>query len=49
MSNEALNNGKFIIRPAARHVFTIGEGLIKDSYSAIVELVKNSFDADAEK
>ena len=49
MSNESINNGKFIIRPAARHVFTIGEGLIKDSYSAIVELVKNSFDADAEK
>ncbi|MBC3539580.1 ATP-binding protein [Rufibacter sediminis] len=41
--------GKFKIRPAARHVFTIGEGLIKDSYSALVELVKNSYDADAEK
>jgi len=49
MNKESINNRKFIIRPAARHVFTIGEGLIKDSYSAIVELVKNSFDADAEK
>lgn len=49
MADDIQNNGKFIIRPAARHVFTIGEGLIKDSYSAIVELVKNAFDADAEK
>lgn len=48
MNNEIVNNGRFIIRPAARHVFTIGEGLIKDSYSAIVELVKNCYDADAE-
>ena len=37
----------FSIRPAARHVFTIGEGLIKDNYSALTEIVKNSYDADA--
>ncbi|MGZ3754873.1 MAG: sensor histidine kinase [Mucilaginibacter sp.] len=49
MNNIPSDVGKHIIRPAARHVFTIGEGLIKDSYSALVELVKNSYDADAEK
>ena len=36
-----------VIRPASRHIFTIGEGLIKDKYTALVELVKNSYDADA--
>lgn len=35
------------IRPAGRHVLTIGEDLIQDPYTAIVELVKNSYDADA--
>ncbi|WP_424000127.1 ATP-binding protein [Maribacter sp. IgM3_T14_3] len=35
------------IRPAARLITTIGEDLIGDSYAAIIELVKNSFDADA--
>lgn len=35
------------IRPAGRHVLTIGEELIQDENAAIVELVKNSYDADA--
>ena len=35
------------IRPAARHILTIGRDLIKDSYAALVELVKNAYDADA--
>lgn len=35
------------IKPAARLITTIGEDLIGDSYAAIIELVKNSFDADA--
>lgn len=35
------------IRPAARHILTIGKGLIKDSYTALLELVKNAYDADA--
>lgn len=35
------------IRPAGRHLFTIGEDLIQDKYAAIVELVKNSYDADS--
>jgi signal transduction histidine kinase len=37
------------IRPAARLISTIGADLIGDVYSAIVELVKNSYDADASK
>lgn len=35
------------IRPAGRHLFTIGSDLIKDEYTAIIELVKNAYDADA--
>lgn len=34
-------------RPSARLISTIGENLIKDNYAAVVELVKNSYDADA--
>lgn len=37
------------IRPAARLIHTIGSDLIGDSYAALVELVKNSYDADANK
>ncbi|PHR72867.1 MAG: histidine kinase [Lutibacter sp.] len=43
------NNGIYKIRPAARLIHTIGSDLIGDSYSALVELVKNSYDADAKK
>lgn len=39
------NKQKF--RPSARLISTIGENLIKDNYAAVVELVKNSYDADA--
>lgn len=39
--------GKYRIRPAGRHLNTIGEGLIQDKYAAILELVKNSYDADS--
>lgn len=35
------------IRPAARLLRTIGQDLIKDVYAAIVELVKNAYDADS--
>ncbi|WP_242825074.1 ATP-binding protein [Acetobacterium woodii] len=38
---------KYEIRPAGRHVLTIGEDLIQDQYAAIVELVKNCYDADS--
>ncbi|HKQ40115.1 MAG TPA: ATP-binding protein, partial [Verrucomicrobiae bacterium] len=35
------------IRPAGRHILTIGRDLIQDQYAAIVELVKNAYDADS--
>lgn len=34
-------------RPSARVIGTIGEDIIKDMHAAVVELVKNSYDADA--
>lgn len=37
-----------IIRPAGRHILTIGRDLIQDKYAAIVELVKNAYDADSQ-
>ena len=37
----------FKIQPAGRHINSIGSDLIKDQYAALVELVKNSYDADA--
>jgi len=40
---------KHIIRPAGRHILTIGRDLIQDRYAAIVELVKNAYDADSPK
>ena len=46
---EELNEGVHKIRPAARLIHTIGSDLIGDSYAALVELVKNSYDADASK
>ena len=49
MSTEQLKDGYFQIRPAARLIHTIGSDLIGDSYAALVELVKNAYDADAEK
>lgn len=35
------------IRPAGRHLLTIGRDLIQDSYAAVIELVKNAYDADS--
>lgn len=37
----------FTIRPAGRHILTIGRDLIQDNYAAVVELVKNAYDADS--
>ena len=42
-----MSNGSYKIRPAGRHILTIGRDLIQDPYAAIVELVKNAYDADA--
>lgn len=47
MTEEKIRTGYFKIRPAGRHIITIGKDLIKDKYAAIVELVKNSYDADS--
>jgi len=38
---------KHIIRPVSRHILTLGRDLIQDRYAAIVELVKNTYDADS--
>ena len=40
-------SGTFRIRPAGRHILTIGRDLIQDSYAAVVEMVKNAYDADS--
>lgn len=43
-----MSENTYKIRPAGRHLLTIGRDLIQDSYAAIVELVKNAYDADSE-
>lgn len=40
-------SGSYKIRPAGRHILTIGRDLIQDCYAAVVELVKNAYDADS--
>ena len=43
-----MKTGKtYKIRPAGRHILTIGRDLIQDNYAAVVELVKNAYDADS--
>lgn len=41
------NSNSHYIRPAGRHLLTIGSDLIQDKYAAVVELVKNAYDADS--
>jgi len=38
---------KFVFRPSARLIRTIGDKIIKDVYAAVIELIKNAYDADA--
>ncbi|OEU42599.1 ATPase [Methanosarcina sp. Ant1] len=38
---------EYSIRPSGRHILTIGRDLIQDQSAAIVELVKNAYDADS--
>jgi signal transduction histidine kinase len=38
-----------LIRPEARLIKSIGADLIKDYYAAVIELVKNAYDADSDK
>lgn len=42
-----IKDGFYKVRPSGRHIITIGRDLIKDKYAAIVELVKNAYDADS--
>ena len=42
-----MNTEKHAIRPAGRHILTIGRDLIKDQPAALVELVKNAYDSDS--
>ena len=44
-----MNSIRANIRPAGRHVLTIGKELIQDLHTALIELVKNAYDADATK
>lgn len=45
--DEFIKENIFKIMPAGRHLLTIGRDLIQDQYAAIVELVKNAYDADS--
>jgi len=44
-----IQKGKSCLRPRARIIKTIGEELISNDVIAIIELVKNSYDADSKK
>ncbi|WP_429011508.1 ATP-binding protein [Aeromonas veronii] len=41
------DSDSYTIRPAGRHLLTIGRELIQNSSAAVVELVKNAYDADS--
>lgn len=40
-------SGTYRIRPAGRLILTIGRDLIQDRHAAVLELVKNAYDADS--
>lgn len=46
---EQLSSGSAVMRPRARIISILGEELISDEAVALVELVKNAYDADATK
>lgn len=45
--NTSINKGSFVFKPKARIIKTIGEELISNDNVAVVELVKNSYDAES--
>lgn len=45
--NKNIKTGNFVFKPRARIIKTIGEELISNDNVAVVELVKNSYDADS--
>ena len=47
ISANDFTSGEFSFRPAARLIATIGQDLIKDPPAAVIELVKNAYDADS--
>ena len=47
MNNKNSKSDVHKIRPAARIIDTLGKGLIKDDLAAVIELVKNAYDADS--
>jgi signal transduction histidine kinase len=47
MQPESHYETSYKIRPAGRHILTVGRDLIQDRYAALVELVKNAYDADS--
>jgi signal transduction histidine kinase len=51
LHNAKIIDGAFLssyeIRPTGKHLLTIGEELIQDQFAAILELVKNCYDADS--
>lgn len=47
MGTTPIQSGSSVLRPRARLIKTIGEELISSDIVAILELVKNSYDADA--
>lgn len=45
--NGSIDKGNFVFKPKARIIKTIGEELISNDNVAVVELVKNSYDAES--
>lgn len=48
MSKTPVQNGESFLKPRARLIKTIGEDLISNNIVAIIELVKNSYDANSQ-
>ncbi len=40
-------SGSYRIRPAGKHILTIGRDLVQNPHAAVIELVKNAYDADS--
>jgi len=49
MNDESSRHGSVTLRPRARIIRTIGRDLISNEVVALVELIKNAYDADASK
>ena len=48
MSSNSTDQGGLALRPKARILRTLGEELISNETVAVIELVKNAYDADAQ-